>query len=101
MRTIYGYIKENGTIASSGGNMEHFHVTKVSTGVYDVHFEPHFQNTPAVVATQLWEKSGPLGGSALDNVVLVSLSNSVARFKTGDGAGDSKDRQFTFIAMGE
>ena len=99
MRTICGYIKENAIIASSGRNIEHFHVTKVSTGVCDAHFEPHFQNTPSVTATQLQEESDPLDGSALDNVVLVSVSNYTVRFKTDDGVDDGTDRQFTFIAI--
>jgi hypothetical protein len=99
MRTIYGYIQENGSVVSSGGG--HFDVTKGGPGIYDIHFEPHFNSVPAVVATQVWEKSGANGGSSLDNVALASLTTNTVRFKTGDSQGNAQDRKFTFIAIGE
>lgn len=100
MKTVYGYISKSGSVLS-GNSPGHFHVTKVNTGIYDVHFEPHFQSTPAVVATQVWKDSGDMGGNALDNVVLINVTTTMARFKTGDMDGIASDREFSFIALGE
>lgn len=102
MKIFYGYINRNGSILSSGieGVPGHFHVTKVTTGTYDIHFESHFANVPVVVATQVWKDSGPLGGNALDNVVLIDVTPSMFRIKTGNMDGNASDRDFTFIALG-
>ncbi|ALL23637.1 hypothetical protein ABEX41_12930 [Bacillus tropicus] len=101
MRIIHGFINEDGSLVSYGDSDNgHIDITRIDTGLYEVNFEPHFSNIPSVVATQLWEGSGPKGGSTLDNVVMVTLSNNSVRFKTGGGSGDAANRKFTFIAMG-
>ncbi|MGL4730348.1 MAG: hypothetical protein ACRCW0_02035 [Clostridium sp.] len=100
MKTFYGYIGKNGSVLSRS-NTGHFHVSKIDTGIYEVSFEPHFETIPIVVATQVWKDSGPSGGNTLDNVVLIDITQTKFRIKTGGMSGHPSDREFTFIALGE
>jgi hypothetical protein len=95
-RIVSGVVTDSGTTQATVG----FTVTRVSTGLYDITVNPPFAATPAASVTQIWADSGPLGGSTLDNAVLVSLEQAKMRVKTGDSAGEAADRSFSFIAIG-
>lgn len=100
MKFYHGYIDKHGNVISSGGP-EHIHVKKITTGIYEISFKPHFRNVPAIVATQVYKDNSPLGGSTLDNVVITELDKHSVKFKTGDSTGNAQDRDFTFVALGE
>jgi hypothetical protein len=96
IRMIRGVINANGTIAQGTG----FTVSKVGTGLYDISFSNGFPGLPSVVATQ-WYFGNGTGGDTRDNAVVVSVSNSSTRIKTGGGDGAASDRVFGFIVMGQ
>lgn len=101
MRIVYGNIESDGGIISGSGG---FDVSLVDTGLWDIHFDVHFNNIPAVTASQLYSDSSDTtghGGSTLDNVTLVSLDKNRVRLKTGNASGEPRNRHFTFIAIGE
>ncbi|MFV0936134.1 hypothetical protein [Bacillus thuringiensis] len=102
MRIVFGYIEKSGITKSGGDTLNgHFDVTHIGKGIYDIHFEPHFNSIPAIISTQLWDESGLTeGGSTLDNVVMVKLENDMVRIKTGGDNGIGTDRAFTFVAIG-
>ncbi len=110
----WGDIKADGTIPAGSSN---FSVTKAGTGLYDITFSPAFTTVPTVVAMQIWpwgEGSGPpsppsikstgsitsTGMMTTDNAVVVGITPSQCRIKTGNGTGDATDRPFSFLAYG-
>jgi hypothetical protein len=77
-------------------------VQRVSTGIYIVTFSFTFSNRPTVVATQCFPGGIDMnnnGGSTLDNAIVVSITNTQVKIKTGDSNGNSSDRDFAFMAM--
>ena len=97
LAVIRGIVAPNGAISTGAG----FIVGKVGLGLYDIRFARAFPSNPCVVATQVFPGDpGSPGGDTRDNAVIVGIAPDRVRIKTGDGAGNSSDRTFTFIAIG-
>ncbi|WP_299627981.1 hypothetical protein [uncultured Tenacibaculum sp.] len=94
-KTIYGTVSSNGSIISGSG----FIVQKQNTGTYLIDFEPGFSQTPAVVGSQTGY--GSIDENPLDNVVFPYINQGSTTALTADSSGHKKDRQFSFIAIGE
>lgn len=99
----WGDIKSDGTIAAGSGN---FTVKKAGTGVYDIVFTTAFTAIPVALATQVWQAPASSDtistsqGNIKDNAVLIGVTPSLCRFKTGDSGGSASDRNFSFLAYG-
>ncbi|NTJ42042.1 hypothetical protein G6L28_05420 [Agrobacterium larrymoorei] len=91
-RTIAGIVNADGTIRAG----DEFSVSRTSEGHYVVSFRPAFDQLHGVSATQVF----PNDGNTRDNVVIIRLSESELFLKTGDGDGNAKNRDFTFVAAG-
>ena len=85
-----------------------YNVVRVKEGIYLIDFNDGvFKGTPAFVVTQQfsgnssWNDFGSDGGNTRDNAVLIAIDNVHAKLKTGDEDGDAKDRNFSFIAIGD
>ena len=91
---IGGTISPEGTVISGKG----FTVEKKSTGEYAISFNYNFSETPAIVGSQTGygPKEVPF-----DVVCFPTLNKTGATAITGDNVGNSSDRQFSFIVMGE
>ncbi|MFO0575921.1 MAG: LamG-like jellyroll fold domain-containing protein [Polyangia bacterium] len=97
LRIVRGTVNSNGTVLRGSG----FSVSRASTGLYDITFLTAFANPPTVVTTQLYPNDvANGGGDPRDNSVVVGVTASLVRIKTGDNAGNASDRLFHFIAIG-
>lgn len=104
LRMIRGTVKADGSKLEGSG----FTVTRDRTGVYDVTFSTAFTDRPTVVVSQQFPddnhtsggKISDTGGNTRDNALVVGVTNSMVRIKTGDGDGDASNRRFHFIAIG-
>ncbi|NJL26774.1 MAG: hypothetical protein HC897_02295 [Thermoanaerobaculia bacterium] len=92
-------------IESSSGNFE---VTRLGKGLYTIYFtSATFTKIPAFVVTQqfsgssTWGDFSSAGGDTKDNAVIVALSSTQAKIKTGEQGGNASDRNFSFIAIGD
>jgi len=97
-RIIRGSVGSDGSIVSGGG----FSVVWAGTGLYDIYFTTPFSDRPTATASQVYPSFDGFGGggSTLDNAVIVGLSSTRLRIKTGDSDGDVSNRNFTFIVIG-
>ena len=101
-KMIWGTIAPNGKIIAGTG----FKVVKEAPaqGMYTIIFHGSFTTLPSVSATQIYPNQpdkDPVGGSTLDNAVLVYVLNDRFRVKTGQAAGNPEDRWFSFIVIGD
>ena len=102
MRHSYGNINENATKKS--GTSDWTVVKDSDKGVYTIIFDPQFNTMPTVVTDQNypgWDDFNKSGGDSRDNSVIIALSKEKCKLKIGDSHGDGRDRNFTFIAIGE
>jgi hypothetical protein len=96
-KTISGYVLGTGQIESGQG----FKVDRVQAGLYTIIFNDTFDTMPAVVATQQFDVNhSGMGGSTLDNAVVVTIQKDRTRIKVGDSVGNPTDRNFAFTAIG-
>lgn len=108
----WGDIKADASIGAGSGN---FTVKKAGTGLFDITFSPAFTAVPTVVAMQIYpwgnsDSGSPaisstgsittMGMMTTDNAVVVGITLSQCRIKTGDGGGNASDRPFSFLAYG-
>ncbi len=123
VRVVYGNIGYDQNAAGSSkavilsGTKENdayaFEVTHLNTGLWLVQFYYAFDQTPAVVLTQIYHdateltdtqdpqwNSNPQWGSTKDNAVLVGVSTKEFKLITG-GEGNKANRMFGFIAAGK
>jgi hypothetical protein len=98
-RTIHGAVNSNGTIYSGGG----FSVSRFGTGWYQVSFSEPFMQVPAVVVSQQFGAftTSDSGGNRRDNALTTMMTPTATQLVTGDGNGNSSDRNFAFIATGD
>jgi hypothetical protein len=97
LRIIRGTVDGSGSILAGLG----FTVTHVASGVYDINFADPFTGIPSASVTQVYpDINFGAPGLTLDNSVINGLSNTRARFTTGDSTGSLNDRSFSFIVMG-
>ena len=99
LQMIRGTVESNGT-ALPGTGFKGFTVTRNSTGVYTITFDPAFSFVPTVVATQEYPSDFGSGGDTRDNAVVVGVDKTKCKIKCGDNEGKSSDRRFHFIAIG-
>lgn len=103
--TVTAYETKDPKFNSTSGNSR---ITRLSTGVYLIDFaDGTFKNTPALVVTQQfsdnakWTDFSSNGGNTKDNAVIVALTKSQAKIKTGDEGGGTRDRNFSYVAIGD
>ena len=107
--TIKGY--PGRSIAAGDG----FLLENVNTaGVFDITFKPAFIGIPTATVTQVFNgeneynfrkadqkgTAGGVGGSTLNNAVIVYLSAEGMRITTGNKDGEKYDRHFSFMVIG-
>ena len=102
LTVAWGNVNPDGTLEDSSGNI--LEVVKEATGTYLVKFSEHvFRGRPAFTVTQLhrqWNEFDFGDTYTTDNAVLVALSRTAAKVKTGDSGSKLQDRRFSFIAIG-
>lgn len=98
LRMIRGNVQQNGAIENGLG----FTVTKVGKGQYQINFTPAFASRPSASVTQVFQDFTDFnaGGDTRDNAVIVGMDNTRMVVRTGDNAGKSSDRDFSFVVMG-
>ena len=99
-RMIHGNVNSNGDIKTGYD----FSVNHLATGIYQIVFKVEFPTVPTVLATQnfpAWDKFESNGGDTRDNAVVIAVSESKAKIKTGGGSGVADDRNFSFLAICE
>ncbi|WP_045726647.1 hypothetical protein [Xanthomonas sp. GPE 39] len=74
-----------------------FSVTHVSTGHCRVNFQPPLQALQGASVTQI----DGADGNTCDNAVIILADATQLLLKTGDGAGNQSDRDFTFVVIGQ
>ncbi len=99
LQMIRGTVESNGT-ALAGTGFKGFTVTRNSTGLYTITFDPAFLFVPTVVATQEYPSDFGSGGDTRDNAVVVGVDKTKCKIKCGDNSGAASDRRFHFIAIG-
>lgn len=75
---------------------------KALTGVYDIQFKVQFTACPVVLCKQNnnnWSDFASSDNNARNNALLVAVSKTGCRIKTGDSNGNAKNKNFTFIAI--
>src|SRR5579859_3746574 len=96
-RTVWGVIAKDAEILSGTG----FDIDHTNDGVYTIFFDEPFAVLPSVTATQIYPGDVvSQGGNPLDNVVIIGITTDKFRIKTGDAAGNTTNRSFTFLAIG-
>ncbi|MCB9761849.1 MAG: hypothetical protein H6739_18610 [Alphaproteobacteria bacterium] len=97
----WAIVKSNGTLWKGHGIQA---VSRLSTGHYEVQWEPNFTDKPCVVVTQQWPKDTDTfndgGGNTKDGAVVIATSTHRCQIKTGESDGSSSDRCFHLIAIG-
>ena len=94
-RIIWGTISPEGHKLSGVG----FHPSRKNEGDYRIEFDEEFMGLPAIVGTQTGlDFSGQV---PLDGTVFPFLDSKGATAFTSNQIGTLKDRQFSFIAIGE
>ena len=99
LKVLWGNVNADGTTHTGRG----FEVRHLGKGLYEVDFaDGTFTQVPGFTAIQVrsWDNSAYSSGNTKDNCVLMFLSTSVAKVKTGDQNGDGSNRNFSFIATG-
>jgi hypothetical protein len=91
LRIIRGEIGTNGDIIVGTG----FQVSHTQTGIYDIHFDTQFADSPSVTATLDYPATGPARWVFTVGVVAAGL-----RFITVDQDNNVTSKQFSFIAIG-
>lgn len=91
-RYIGGTVNANGTVKYEG----EFSANRTSEGHYLISFRPAFQAMGGGAVTQIYGNDG----DTRDNAVIIRLTNTEVFIKTGDSAGNAKDRDFTFVFAG-
>lgn len=96
---IYGTVSKDGKkLGGEGYSVSH---TKDS-GIYFITFERPFNRLPGASTTQIYPNDpSSKGGNTKDNALLIYLSTEQMNVKTGNNDGDAKDRDFTFIVVGD
>lgn len=96
---LYGTVKADGSkLGGDGYTVNH---TK-DTGIYYITFTRPFNRMPGASTTQIYpnDKSSK-GGDTRDNALLIYLDAGEMIVKTGESDGDAKDRDFSFIVVGD
>jgi hypothetical protein len=93
-----------GTVAPDGGILggQGYSVDHTGPGLYNITFRPAFSAKPTVVVTQQFpneDNFSSVGGAVTDNCVVVAVSNTCCRIKTGNSER-AADRRFHFVAIG-
>jgi hypothetical protein len=99
-RQLYGIVNPKAELqqGSSGGVT----VSRDEEGIYTAVFLQPFTNTPAVTTTQIFpNNTNDKGGDTKDNAVLIGITNSLFKVKTGDKDGRARDRWFSFSVIGD
>lgn len=96
---LYGTVSKDGKkLGGSGYSVSH----TAGTGIYFVTFEQPFNKLPGASTTQVFPNdASSKGGNTKDNALLIYLSTEQMNVKTGNDSGDAKDRDFTFIVVGD
>lgn len=96
---IYGTVSKDGKkLGGEGYSVSH---TKDS-GVYFITFAQPFNRLPGASTTQIYPNDpNSTGGDTRDNALIIYLSSEQMNVKTGEHDGDGKDRDFTFIVVGD
>ena len=95
---IYGNVNSDGS-RETGYD---FVVQRLQKGIYQITFSVPFPTVPTLLVTQnyhAWDDFDYNGGDARDNAVVIAVSESQAKIKTGDGNGVAADRNFSFLAI--
>ena len=99
-KIVWGCVNADGTKESGGGG---YSIDKDGTGRYFIHFNESFTKTPSVVTDICvgnWDDFGSDGGTT-KNSMLLGVDKGKFKVKTGASDGSSKNRNFTFLAIGE
>lgn len=96
LRIVRGSVNSNGSLISGDG----FSSTRNDTGRYTIMFNPAFQVSPTVVATQKYAGNSNWGGNTKDNCLIAQIKKNECRIITGNNDGGYSNRDFEFIAMG-
>lgn len=99
-KMIHGNVNSNGT-KKTGYD---FKVNKVAAGKYIIDFSIPFPDVPTLIVTQVypdWDKPESEGGDTRDNAIVVAVTESQAKIKTGECYGKAADRNFSFLAICE
>ncbi len=99
-RQLFGNVDPNAQLQP--GSSSGVTTTRDETGIYTAFFQQPFANPPAVAVTQIYpNKPNDKGGSALDNAVLIGVTNQLFKVKVGDDKGNARDRWWSFIVVGD
>lgn len=103
LRIVRGVVGKDGGIFAGQG----FATKLVSSGLYEITFNPAFSFVPGASATQIYQSifsankpATDVGGDTRDNAVIAHLSADRMRVKTGGSGGGGENRAFTFIVIG-
>ncbi len=107
LRIISGSVYWDGNDQGRGA-ADGYSVAKIGTGLYDIKFKQPFSDLPGASVTQVHspdtdpfnEVNDSKGGDVLDNAVIVAISKTRLRLKTGASGGQTRDRDFSFVVIG-
>jgi hypothetical protein len=107
LRIISGSVYWDGN-DQGRGTADGYSVAKIDTGLYDIKFKQPFSDLPGASVTQVYtpgadpfnENNNSTGGAPLDNAVIVAVSKTRLRLKTGTSNQKVEDRAFSFVVIG-
>ncbi len=114
IRIVRGTVRFNTQIVAGGAGFE-VKREQVAPGFFDITFFPPFSDMPSASVTIVQNKEikfdtsdgsqpnpdfGNRGRNTKENAVIVAISSTAMRIKTGNAEGNAENQNFTFVAIG-